>query len=190
VDGAGGDLHGAAGLGRPDTRPVQPVHPADLVRGAVDAGDRGACGGTEAGGAENVNYLEICQSQLPIDEGVRTKPYRDTVGKLTCGVGRNLDDVGLRPDEIDLMLRNDIAVADKDARSLVPSFDSLSEPRKAVLCNMAFNLGRTRLSGFVNFLGAIADQQWAEAESAMLNSKWALQVGKRAVRLAKMMREG
>jgi len=137
-----------------------------------------------------MTYLEICQSQLPVDEGVRTKPYRDTVGKLTIGVGRNLDDRGLLPDEIDLLLRNDIAQADKDARSLVPSFDSLSERRKAVLVNMAFNLGRTRLSGFVNFLGAIADKEWREAESAMMNSKWAIQVGQRAIRLSTMMREG
>ena len=28
-------------------------------------------------------------------EGVRNKPYEDTVGVLTIGVGRNLDDVGL-----------------------------------------------------------------------------------------------
>ena len=28
-------------------------------------------------------------------EGLRLKPYRDTAGKLTIGVGRNLDDVGV-----------------------------------------------------------------------------------------------
>jgi len=137
-----------------------------------------------------MNYLDICKVQLPIDEGVRAKPYKDAVGKLTVGVGRNLDDRGLMPDEITLLLKNDIAQADKDARILVPSFDSLSEPRKAVLVMMAFNLGVTRLSGFVNFLGAIADKEWREAESAMMDSKWALQVGQRAMRLATMMREG
>ena len=41
-------------------------------------------------------------------EGVRLKPYRDTVGKLTIGVGRNLDDVGITPDEATVLLRTDI----------------------------------------------------------------------------------
>jgi lysozyme len=137
-----------------------------------------------------MSYIDICLGQLPIDEGKRNKPYKDSVGILTIGVGRNLDDVGLRDDEIALMLRNDVAQADKDARWLVPSFDSLSDARKAVLVNMVFNLGRPRLGAFVRFLRAVADQQWDEASSEMLQSKWAMQVGQRAQRLAKMMREG
>jgi len=190
LDGSGGDLHGVAGLGRSDSGAFQPVHSADLVRGAVDADYRGADCGAEAGGDEGMTYLEICQAQLPIDEGVRHKPYRDTVGKLTVGVGRNMDDVPFSEEEIALMLKNDITNADRDARSLIPSFDSLSEPRKAVLVNMAFNLGRTRLSGFARFLDAVSVGNWANASSEMLQSKWANQVGGRAIRLAKMMREG
>ena len=41
------------------------------------------------------------------------KPYKDTVGKLTIGVGRNLDDVGIGEEEAEVLLRNDI----KDAVS-------------------------------------------------------------------------
>lgn len=55
-----------------------------------------------------MSYRDILRPQLRIDEGVREFPYTDTVGKLSIGVGRNLDDVGLRPDEIALMLENDI----------------------------------------------------------------------------------
>lgn len=137
-----------------------------------------------------MSYLDICQQQLPIDEGVRNKPYRDTVGKWTIGVGRNLDDVGVSEDEIALMLKNDIARADKGARSIVLSFDHLSDARKAVLVNMCLNMGVTRLSGFVNMLGAIHEGKFDEAANQMLASKWAQQVGNRAVRLAKAMREG
>ena len=46
--------------------------------------------------------------QLRLHEGVEHKPYVDTVGKTTIGVGRNLDDVGLTDDEIDYLLDNDI----------------------------------------------------------------------------------
>jgi lysozyme len=137
-----------------------------------------------------MNYIDICMAQLPIDEGKRNKPYKDTVGILTIGVGRNLEDVGLRDDEIALMLKNDIAQAELDARSLVPGFDKLTENRKAVLVNMSFNLGKGRLSGFVNTLANINAGNYAQAADGMLASKWAVQVGKRADRLAKLMREG
>ena len=37
-------------------------------------------------------------------EGRRAFPYRDSVGKLTIGVGRNLSDRGLSEGEIDQLL--------------------------------------------------------------------------------------
>ena len=137
-----------------------------------------------------MTYLEIVNAQLRIDEATRAKPYRDSVGKLTIGVGRNLDDVGLRPDEIDYLLANDIKVAAQDARALFPSFDSLTENRKAALVNMAFNLGYARLGAFVGLRAAVAASDFLQASAHMLNSKWATQVGNRAERLAKVMREG
>lgn len=120
---------------------------------------------------------------------MRSVPYRDSVGILTVGVGRNLEK-GLHPDEIALLLRNDIAEADRAARAVFPPFETLSETRKAVLVNMAFNLGQARLAGFVNTLKAIADGRFDDAAEGMLNSKWAVQVGARAKRLAQEMREG
>ena len=44
------------------------------------------------------------EEQLMIDEGFRSKPYSDTVGKLTIGYGRNLDDVGITRNEAFQML--------------------------------------------------------------------------------------
>lgn len=137
-----------------------------------------------------MSHRDIVRAQLRIDEGVREKPYRDTVGKLTIGCGRNLDDVGVRPDEIALMLDNDIAEAEATAKVLFPGFDSLSENRRAVLVNMSFNLGSTRLAAFQRFRDAVAAGQWERAAAEMLDSRWAEQVGIRAQRLAKQMREG
>lgn len=135
-----------------------------------------------------MGYLDILRRQLPIDEGTRTRPYRDSVGKLTIGVGRNLDDVGLSLGEIAYLLENDIAQADKAARALVPKFDTLTEERKAVLVNMAFNLGHYRLSMFVKLLAAVREARWDDAADEMLDSTWAEQVGERAQRLAIEMR--
>lgn len=132
---------------------------------------------------------EILRAQLRIDEGVRAKPYRDTVGKLSIGVGRNLDDVGLRPDEIAYLLENDIVEAEQVARRLFPSLPRLSVTRRAVLCNMAFNLGG-RLATFKRLRAAVAAKDFEKAAAEMLRSAWAKQVGARAVRLSNMMKKG
>ena len=135
-------------------------------------------------------YRDQLRVQLAVDEGRRGKPYRDTVGKLTIGVGRNLDDVGLSPDEIGLLLENDINRAEAAAMRLVPGFALLSDARKCVIVNMAFNMGAGTLATFTSTLSAINRGQWRQAAAGMRDSLWAKQVGARAERLAKMMEQG
>jgi lysozyme len=137
-----------------------------------------------------LSYLHIAQAQLKVDEGVKRFPYRDSVGKLTIGCGRNLDDVGLSDEEINFLLTQDLYRADMTARTLFPGFERLSDARKAVLVNMAFNLGQTRLAGFQRLREAVKEQDWEQAAAELLDSKWATQVGQRAVRLANQMRQG
>ena len=134
---------------------------------------------------------EMAVQQLKIDEGLSLVPYRDTVGVLTIGYGRNLDHVGITEAEATLMLRRDVKVAQRDAQELVgPSWSDLTAARQAVVINMAFNLGRTRLSQFTKTLNAIRLHHYDTAASEMLNSRWATQVGNRATRLADAMRTG
>lgn len=137
-----------------------------------------------------MGYLEICRAQLPVDEGCKDKPYKDTEGIWTVGIGRNMEK-GFRADEIALMFANDLADAEADARAVCgESFEDLSDARQAVLVNMAFNLGRARLSAFVRMLRAVVQNDFATAADEMLASRWATQVGRRAIRLADMMRKG
>lgn len=135
-------------------------------------------------------YRDIAKVQLRTDEGWERRPYKDSVGKLSAGCGRNLDDIGLHDDEIALMLENDLNSAEAAARALFPSFQSLSENRKAVILNMAFNMGMARLGGFTKFRAAVNAGNYLAASSEMLDSVWAKQVGARAQRLAQQMREG
>lgn len=140
-----------------------------------------------------MSHRDIVRAQLRVDEGTVDHAYMDSEGFYTIGVGRLIDKRRggrLRPDEIALMLENDIADAERDARVLFPSFESLSANRRAVLVNMAFNLGRERLAAFNNVRQAIAAGDFERAADEMLDSKWAGQVGPRAQRLAKQMREG
>src|SRR5690606_13081441 len=137
-----------------------------------------------------VSYRSILKQQLIVDEGVRLKPYRDTVGKLTIGVGRNLDDKGLRLHEAMALLENDMRDAEDDAAYLFRNFESLSDARKAVVVNMAFNMGRDVLRTFRRFIAAVEACDWEKAAVEMLDSKWARQVGPRAERLASEMKKG
>lgn len=129
-------------------------------------------------------------SQLFDDEGLRLKPYRDSVGKLTIGVGRNLDDVGLSQDEALYLLGNDIRRAYGSLIVALPWVVKLNDARQNVLTNMAFNLGVDGLLGFKHTLNCVQREAWGDAADAMLQSKWARQVGARAVRLAQQMRSG
>jgi lysozyme len=123
-------------------------------------------------------------------EGLRLKPYRCTAGKLTIGVGRNLDDRGLSPDEALYLLRNDIEISRTELSGAFPWFAKLDPVRQAVLIDMHVNLGLGTLSKFVITLGLIKTGRYDEAASEMLDSAWSRQVGRRARRLAEMMRTG
>lgn len=128
--------------------------------------------------------------QLEVDELRSKKIYVDSVGKVSGGIGRNLTDRGFSEDEIDLMYANDVKIAERDARSLVPGFDQLSDVRQEVIMNMSFNMGYSRLSGFKKFLAAVNSSDFDEAADQMKDSKWYGQVGDRGKRLAYAMREG
>jgi lysozyme len=128
--------------------------------------------------------------QLRRDEGVRLKPYKDTVGKLTIGIGRNLDDVGISNVEADTLLKNDVTRAMADLDKHLPWWATLDDARRGVLVNMAFNLGIHGLLGFKNTLRMIETGRYNDAADNMLQSKWATQVGVRAQRLATQMRTG
>ena len=126
--------------------------------------------------------------QLKRHEGVELKPYRDTEGLLTVGVGRNLDHNGIRMVEADFMLMNDIKDCMEEAQTY-HWYKDLSPARKAVIINMLFNLGKPRFDKFIKFQSALAEGLYDKASTEMLDSRWAKQVGKRAVELSIQMQK-
>lgn len=137
-----------------------------------------------------MSYVVLAKKLLRQHEGIRSKPYLDTVGKVTIGIGRNLTDVGLRKEEIEFLFENDVAEAERIARKLVKNFEQISDNRKAVILSLAFNLGETRLAKFVNTLGAINMGEWERAATGLENSLWYYQVGNRAKELIELLRKG
>lgn len=131
--------------------------------------------------------------QLILHEGVREYAYQDSLGYWTIGVGRLIDKRKggrLRPDEIEYLLKNDIREHQEALVRALPWVEELDPIRQKVLLDMAFNLGVNGLLGFKNTLAMVKAGDYKGAARGMLASKWATQVGTRAVRLAKMMETG
>ena len=138
--------------------------------------------------------IEQLTAQLRRDEGIKETAYQDHLGFWTIGVGRLIDSrkpgAGLRQDEIDYLLRNDINDRVQALTKALPWFDRLDEARRGVLINMAFQLGTAGLLGFKSTLALVVDGKYAEASEQMLKSKWATQTPARAKWLAEQMKTG
>lgn len=132
--------------------------------------------------------------QLRGDEGVKAQAYQDHLGFWTIGVGRLIDarkpGSGLRPHEIDYLLRNDIDDRIEALTRRLPWFQDLDDARKGVLLNMSFQLGVDGLLGFKNTLAMVARGDYVGAAAGMMNSLWARQTPARAKRMAEQMRTG
>jgi len=128
--------------------------------------------------------LKQLKKELTVYEGFRGKPYLCTSGKLTVGIGRNLEDRGLTLEEAEYLLDSDIQECLGAVRAHLPWSEMAPEICCEVLVHMCFNLGIKGLLGFRQTLAAMESGEWARAAKEMKNSRWAKQVGKRSDQLA------
>tara|TARA_R110000796_G_scaffold80193_1_gene177532 strand:+ start:63 stop:476 length:414 start_codon:yes stop_codon:yes gene_type:complete len=127
---------------------------------------------------------------LVLHEGMRNKPYEDTNGHLTIGVGRNLDSMGLTDDEVYYLLKNDISRCEKELTESFDWFAGLIDIRKEAMINICFNIGITSLRRFKKALSAMEAKDYPLAAKEFLDSLWASQVGQRAITVTNMIRTG
>lgn len=121
-------------------------------------------------------------------EGMQLMPYKCPAGKLTIGVGRNIEDRGITTDEAMYLLKNDITICIHELNNRLPWFADAHETVKIVLVDMAINLGVPRLMQFKWTLSCLEKKDYKSASAEMLNSKWAGQVGQRAITLSNMLK--
>ena len=139
--------------------------------------------------------MEKLIAMLKRHEGVKTHAYKDSLGVLTIGCGRNISDserhhgLGISDDEIDYMLQNDIERTIKELSREYSWFNELEEgARRDGIINMHFNLGRVR---FASFRLAIAHMEKGDHDLAsveFLRSKWAKQVKGRSLEVTDMIK--
>ena len=120
-------------------------------------------------------------------EGFRAKPYKCTAGKLTVGIGRNLEDRGITKDEAMILLRNDIAECEADLFRIFPKLFDLSDNRRWALIDMRFNLGPERFRLFTRMIKAVKANDFIEAARQARDSMWYRQVGCRGDEVVAMI---
>jgi len=137
-------------------------------------------------------------------EGRRKKPYRCPAGKLTIGVGHNIDanplpiDIKRHLEEfgyidnemIDRLLNTDIRHAVADCQVIFPQFNTFSDNRRMALVDFVFQLGFTGARRFVRSVKAINAEQWDDAARYMAESEWARQTPNRAKEVIQLIKEG
>ena len=137
-------------------------------------------------------------------EGRKRFPYHCTAGKLTVGVGHNIDAKGLpnyiqdyldrngfiKDEMIDELLEQDVQDAINDCEKLYPFFLTFSDVRQYALIDFLFNVGLGTARQFKNTNKAINAEKWEEAAEGFEKSLWYKQVKNRAVEIVKMIREG
>jgi len=144
-------------------------------------------------------------------EGLRLQAYKDSLGIATIGIGRNLEDRGITPEELEWMdipnmdtiyeygiseadamylAQNDVQIVEEELARAHPCVDRLDAVRQLVLVDMAFNLGVPRLCKFKKMWAAIEAEDFSTAAKEMLDSRWATQVKSRATKLSNAMHNG
>lgn len=135
-----------------------------------------------------MDYRQTALQLLKGHEGYEQFPYKCTAGVVTIGYGRNLETRGLSESEASYLLMCDLKIAEDQLMDRYDYFWGISGVRKAVLIDMMVNLGATRLAHFKKMHQALENRDYYEAADEMLDSRWASQVGVRALTLAQVMR--
>jgi len=135
---------------------------------------------------------ETAKKMIERHEGRKKRIYRDSLGNLSCGVGHLLEEGSEFPrSAADILFERDFMVACADVAYLTLQNQlNLTSNRRAVLIDMVFNLGLSRIQTFKRMFAALREDNFELAADEMLDSRWAGQVKGRAIELSDMMRAG
>lgn len=140
------------------------------------------------------------EKRLRIEEGERNFVYDDATGKPivpgsvvighpTIGIGRCLDERGISKEEKEAFFQRDVSDS-RAAAAAQPWAASLDPTRRDLIAEMIFEMGLDRLLRFEKMIAALQRKDFAAAAVEMRDSRWAGQVGQRAINLAAIMESG
>jgi len=121
-------------------------------------------------------------------EGSRLQMYQDSLGIWTIGVGHNIQEKGISPKVMELMLDEDLEEAISELKRSVSFFSKMPQQVQEALVNLSFNMGIPRLMQFKKTLAYLRNGEFESAADELLDSRYAEQVGRRALEIADMIR--
>jgi lysozyme len=143
--------------------------------------------------AMDMLMTEKTKEQIKKHEGYRGEIYLDSVAIPTGGYGHAFHVGSALPRSIweDVFTYDYMIHADQANQLIVQrGYQDLNYARKAVLIDMVFNLGLGGVLNFKNTLALLDKRDFHAVSEALMNSKWARQVGSRAEHLTKQMLNG
>ena len=136
--------------------------------------------------------IEKIVARLKEDEGYRAHAYQCGSGAWTVGYGRNIDQdhgaLGISEPEAEILLRNDVDRCVDELRRTFAWVDEQSANVQAVLVELTFWLGLTRLRKFKKCLAALEAGDRTTAAAELIDSRLHGQVPDRTERLAERLR--
>jgi lysozyme len=153
----------------------------------------------------NMNKLNEWCDRLIEHEGIRLMPYYCPMGKLTIGVGRNLDDNPLNNEEkkalgdymrgitengAKMLLRNDIKRCYGALKKMILNFRELDNNRQYAMIDMCFQLGVGGFRQFKRMRRYMGKRNFIMASYECLQSSYAMQTPNRAKRIARVISTG
>ena len=150
------------------------------------------------------NYFNM----LSLNEGNKSKVYKDSKGVPHIGIGFNLEDAGnkrfLKEQSIDIneilrgreltdketkvLYNHSLRQAFADAQKFDPDLAKRPEAARMGLVDMACNLGLTKLNKFVEMKKGLMNNDYQKAADEMVDSNWYKQVKSRGPRMVQVMR--
>lgn len=135
--------------------------------------------------------IDALKAEIIREEGLRLKPYRDSLGNLTIGYGTLIEPgkAEISQDAAEYLMVSELLKCARDLSSF-PFWHHANEPRLRALISMRYQLGAGGFRKFQRMIEAANTGDWYKASLEALDSLWAAQTPERARRIANRLRTG
>jgi lysozyme len=135
--------------------------------------------------------IEQTKAEIKKEEGFRMETYKCTEGHLTGGYGHKMLDGETPPTDMagwTKLFERDFARAMSGAEELLMISPNVDDTARHIVVEMCYQMGSYGVSKFHGMLSALQESDYVTASKEMLDSRWAKQTPKRAMRMAERMR--
>ena len=125
--------------------------------------------------------FDLLKKRLKDFEGLVLKSYKCSQGYTSVGIGRNLETTGITEEEAMYLLDNDLQRVINNLDKHWEVWRTFPKAAQYVCIDVVFNMGINTWLSFRRTRSYMELGEWEEASKELLNSKYAKQVGRRAI---------